>query len=108
MPWKKGGLVGLAMVDVNGWTHSHLYLSLEPLKVIIRHRRKRGVPGMLVGSNRLAESQKAYDAVCELLKSPVLSKGNLFYLAQLREVLGNEISELRKEVKQPIPFSKAG
>jgi hypothetical protein len=51
---------------------------------------------------RLKENLKAYDTVCELSKSPVLSPGTQFYLAQLREVLRNEIAELQREADEAL------
>ncbi len=47
---------------------------------------------------RLEEKIRAYDAVCELMKNRgALMPGTQFYLAQLREVLRNEIAELEHE-----------
>jgi hypothetical protein len=47
---------------------------------------------------QIEEKIRCYDAVCELLKrSEVLLPGTHFYLAQLREVLRNEIAELEHE-----------
>ena len=47
---------------------------------------------------QLEEKTRCYDAVCELMNhSEVLLPGTRFYLAQLREVLRNEIADLEYE-----------
>jgi len=47
--------------------------------------------------NQLSDTLKALDSVCDLLESPTISPSTLFYLAQLREVLENEVEELERE-----------
>ena len=47
--------------------------------------------------NRLSDTLKALGSVCDLLESPTISPSTLFYLAQLREVLENEVEELESE-----------
>ena len=47
--------------------------------------------------NRLSDTLKALGSVCDLLESPTISPSTLFYLAQLREVLENEVEELERE-----------
>ena len=47
--------------------------------------------------NRLSEALEALGSVCDLLESPTISPSTLFYLAQLREVLENEVEELVRE-----------
>ena len=47
--------------------------------------------------NRLSYALQELVFVCDLLESPVISPDTLFYLAQLREVLGNEVEQLEKE-----------
>ena len=50
-------------------------------------------------TTQLERKIRSYDAVCELLlkHSEVLMPGTQFYLAQVREVLRNEIAELEHE-----------
>jgi len=43
---------------------------------------------------KLANALKAHDAVCELLKSEILSDSTRFYLLELRELLAAELAEL--------------
>jgi len=47
--------------------------------------------------NRLSEALEALGSVCDLLESPLASPSTLFYLAQLREVLQNEVEQLQEE-----------
>jgi hypothetical protein len=53
----------------------------------------------LIQLEQLERKTRSYDAVCELLRkhSEVLLPGTQFYLAQVREVLRNEIAELERE-----------
>ena len=44
-----------------------------------------------------SDTLKALGSVCDLLESPTISPSTLFYLAQLREVLENEVEELERE-----------
>ncbi len=43
---------------------------------------------------KLAHILKAYNAVCELLESDILSTSTRFYLQQLRELLAAEMANL--------------
>jgi hypothetical protein len=47
--------------------------------------------------NRLSDTLKALNSVCDLLESPIISPSTLFYLVQLREVLQNEVEELERK-----------
>ena len=47
--------------------------------------------------DRLSDTLRALNSVCDLLENPVISPSTLFYLAQLREVLENEVEELERE-----------
>ena len=49
---------------------------------------------------RLEKTRKAYAAVCDLVQSPVISNETRIYLAQLREVLHAEITEMQNETKE--------
>ncbi len=46
---------------------------------------------------KLTQSLKAYNAVCELLQSDIISVSTRFYLHQLREVLAAEIADLEQQ-----------
>lgn len=57
------------------------------------------MPNLLV---RLSEAVRAREAVCELMKSAVLSPSTKFYLAQLRQVLETEIDALKKQIDEAV------
>jgi hypothetical protein len=52
---------------------------------------------MMTPPDRLPETRRALASVCELMESPVISPGTLFYLAQLRETLLRELEHLEME-----------
>ena len=48
---------------------------------------------------RLERVLKAHKAICDLVQSPAISDETRFYLAQLREELNAEITDLEKQNK---------